>query len=132
MSYQVYIEYKGGSRSHRLKINTRNTVEKHINEILADSETLHMAERIIMKYGRRIILNASTTLPPSEIRKKIKWPVGGAPRKVPNPVTATFYIPKKVREWLVEHGDGKMNEGLRKLALESGVDELIKAYDMSK
>lgn len=132
MSYQVYIEYKGGSRSHRLKINTRNTVERHIKAILEDSETLLMAERVVMKYGRRTILNASTTLPPSVIKRQIKWPVGGAPKKVPNPVTATFYIPEKVRKWLVAHGNGKMNEGLRLLALASGEEELIKAYDMKK
>jgi hypothetical protein len=130
MSYQVYFEYKGGSRSHRLKTNIRTKVESHLNEMLSDKETLGMAEKIVVRYGSKVILEAKTSLPSSTLKKRIKWPAGGAPKKIPNAVTATFYIPDGVRSWLTEHGNGKMNEGLRKLLLESGVKELEQAYKL--
>lgn len=130
MSYLVYFEYKGGSRSHRLKTNNRSNIETHIEAMLADRETVGMALKVVIRYGAKTILDADTSLPSSTILKKIKWPVGGAPKKVPNAVTAIFYIPEKVRTWLTEHGNGKMNEGLRRLMLESGVEELEQAYKL--
>lgn len=132
MPYQVYFEYKGGSSSHYLKTNCRTAIEEHLGIMLRDREVCTMADKITVKYGNRYILNVNAALPRRTVMQKIQWPKGGAPKKVPNAVTATFYIPEAVRDWLTAKGNGKMNEGLRQMMMESGIKELENAYNILK
>ncbi|WP_341857338.1 hypothetical protein [Escherichia coli] len=44
------------------------------------------------------------------------------------PVTATLYMPKAVRDWLAMVGNGKVSAGLRKLIEMADIPELKNAW----
>ncbi|EIH4659347.1 hypothetical protein B6P79_005117 [Escherichia coli] len=96
--------------------------------ILAESEILSLAERIVIQFSGRDILNVPALTPATDVMKLIKWPVCGCPSRVEDPVTATLYMPKAVRDWLAMVGDGKVSAGLRKLIEMVDIPELKNAW----
>ena len=128
MAYRIFVSYKNGAKSHSLNTTSRFLVEAQLASILAESEILSLAERIVIQFSGRDILNVPALTPASEVMESIKWPVCGCPARVEEPVTATLYMPKAVRDWLAMVGNGKGSAGLRKLIEMADIPELKNAW----
>lgn len=67
MAYRIFVSYKNGAKSHSLNTTSRFLVEAQLASILAESEILSLAERIVIQFSGRDILNAPASLRPPKL-----------------------------------------------------------------
>lgn len=128
MSYEVFYRYPGGTKSHYLKTASRRIAHSHLLDILDENEVRSLASHVVVRHGGRSILDAPTSLDSDSIVQSIDYPRVGAPRRIKNPVTLAVYIPQKAAEFIRSRGNGSPSEGLKRILMEVGGDEIARCY----
>ncbi|WP_312329849.1 hypothetical protein [Atlantibacter hermannii] len=128
MSYEVFYRYPGGGNSHYLKTASRRIAHSHLLDILDEDEVRSLASHVVVHYGGRPILDAPASLDSDSILQSVDYPRIGPPRRIQNPVTLAVYIPKKAADFIRARGNGSPSEGLKRILMEVGGDEIARCY----
>lgn len=133
MSYEIYFSYLNGAKSHYLQTDSRREIDLRLWTFLnKEAETRKLAHSIVIKYAGKTILDMVTNASNNEIMAAVSFPRVGAPSKIQNPVTVSFYLPKIAIEYLKTRGNGSASKGLRNVLIEVGGPAIAEAYQSKK
>lgn len=128
MPYKAYFQYANGTKSHALVTDSSRDVKEHLEVLLAETEPRSLAKQIIIMHGKEIILEANTTSEDQAIRDTARWRKVGSPQRMLDPITASIYMPKAVRDFLLTTGKGSLAAGMRQVMLSVGGPDVAAAY----